>query len=227
MNRLLIIPARSGSKRIKNKNIKIFYGKPIIKYTIDLAKRSKLFKKIHISTDSQKYLNLVENLGLKIDFLRPRHLAKDKTTLKEVFFFVNKEYNRLGYNFDEIWFISSCAPLLKLSDLVNASKNFSSKKEAFITVSKFPVPIEWAFKITKSELLKPLNFRLQNKNSQNFKIHFYDTGIMGAYKSKIVASNFKNFKNKYYSFEIPFYKGIDVDNLEDWINLKKIYKLIG
>ena len=50
---------------------------------------------------------------------------------------------------------------------------------------------------------------------------------MGAYKSKIVASNFKNFKNKYYSFEIPFYKGIDVDNLQDWINLKKIYKLIG
>jgi pseudaminic acid cytidylyltransferase len=225
MKRLLIIPARSGSKRIKHKNIKVFYGKPIIQYTIDIAKRSKLFKKIHVSTNCQEYKNLVEKLGLKIDFLRPQSLATDKITLKKVFFFVNNEYNKMGYYFDEIWFISSCAPLLKLSDLIEASKKFYLKNSAFITVSKFPAPIEWAFKISKSKLLKPLNYKLQNMNSQNFKSYFYDTGIMSAYKSKVVTNNFKNFKNKYYSFEIPFYRGIDVDNYEDWTNLKKIYKL--
>ena len=57
LNRLAIIPARGGSKRIKNKNLIDFNGKPIIKYTIDNANRSKLFDKIHVSTDSNRILN--------------------------------------------------------------------------------------------------------------------------------------------------------------------------
>ena len=54
IKRLLIIPARSGSKRIKDKNIKNFYGKPIIYYSINAAIKSKLFHTIHVSTDSLK-----------------------------------------------------------------------------------------------------------------------------------------------------------------------------
>ena len=52
--RLLIIPAKGYSKRIKEKNIKKFHGKPIISYTLSTAKKSKLFKKIHVSTESKK-----------------------------------------------------------------------------------------------------------------------------------------------------------------------------
>ena len=62
LNRLAIIPARSGSKRIKNKNLVDFNGKPIIKYTIDNAKKSKLFDKIHISTDCNKIQNYLKTL---------------------------------------------------------------------------------------------------------------------------------------------------------------------
>ena len=54
LNRLAIIPARGGSKRIRNKNLIDFDGKPIIKYTIDNANKSKLFDTIHVSTESQK-----------------------------------------------------------------------------------------------------------------------------------------------------------------------------
>ena len=60
LNRLAIIPARSGSKRIKNKNLVDFNGKPIIKYTIDNAKNSNLFDKIHVSTDCNKILNFLK-----------------------------------------------------------------------------------------------------------------------------------------------------------------------
>ena len=61
IKRLLIIPARSGSKRIKNKNIKNFVGKPIIYYPINTAIKSKLFTKIHVSTDSKKISKLAES----------------------------------------------------------------------------------------------------------------------------------------------------------------------
>ena len=70
LKRLLIIPARGGSKRIKNKNIKKFKNKPIIFYTIDNAIKSKLFDKIHISTDSNLIKKIVNKKKLQIEFMR-------------------------------------------------------------------------------------------------------------------------------------------------------------
>ena len=85
ISRLAIIPARSGSKRILNKNIKNFNKKPIINYSINNAVNSKLFKKIHISTDSLKMKNFIEkNNNLKIDFLRIKKLSTDQTPLINV-----------------------------------------------------------------------------------------------------------------------------------------------
>ena len=92
LKRLLIIPARGGSKRIKNKNIKKFKNRPIIFYTINNALKSKLFNKIHVSTDS----NLVKNCWekIKIDFMRPKKLSDDKTPLFDVYRFVVNQYKK-------------------------------------------------------------------------------------------------------------------------------------
>ena len=81
IKRLAIVPARGGSKRIKNKNILNFCGKPMISYILDTAKRSNLFKKIHVSTDDNKIRDIVESLGYPIDFMRPEHLADDYTPI--------------------------------------------------------------------------------------------------------------------------------------------------
>ena len=75
LNRLAIIPARGGSKRIKNKNLIDFNGKPIIKYTIDNANRSKLFDKIHISTDSNKILDYLKKYKINTEFKRLKKYA--------------------------------------------------------------------------------------------------------------------------------------------------------
>ena len=65
VKRLAIIPARGGSKRIINKNIYNFYGKPIIYYPLRELKKSNLFESIHVSTDSDKIVKVVEKLGFK------------------------------------------------------------------------------------------------------------------------------------------------------------------
>ena len=67
-----IIPARSGSKRIKNKNIKLFFGKPIITYVIKLLIKSKIFDKIIVSTDSNKIAKICAKSGAEILFKRPK-----------------------------------------------------------------------------------------------------------------------------------------------------------
>jgi CMP-N-acetylneuraminic acid synthetase len=85
--RLLIVPARRGSKRIKNKNILNFYGKPIIEYGLDVAYKSKLFTTIHISTNDPK-INFKYNKNEKNNFLRPNNLSTDKIPLTKVLKFV-------------------------------------------------------------------------------------------------------------------------------------------
>ena len=70
MNNLAIIPARAGSKRIPNKNIKDFFGKPIIYYPIYEALSSKIFSEVMVSTDSIKIATLSKKYGAKVPFMR-------------------------------------------------------------------------------------------------------------------------------------------------------------
>ena len=84
MNYLVVIPARGGSKGIKNKNIKLLRGKPLINYTIEEARKFFDDSKIYISTDSNEIKNIVEATGLKVPFLRPKELATDTSSSREV-----------------------------------------------------------------------------------------------------------------------------------------------
>ena len=81
--RIAIIPARSGSTRIKNKNIKKFHGKPLISYCLSEIKKSKMFDKIHISTDSNKIANL-ENQHPQIQRHEPDALCPGFGAMKAV-----------------------------------------------------------------------------------------------------------------------------------------------
>ena len=72
---IAIIPARSGSKRIKNKNIKKFHGKPIIAWSILEALKAKVFDKVIVSTDSEKIAKIARNYGAVTPFLRSKNIS--------------------------------------------------------------------------------------------------------------------------------------------------------
>jgi pseudaminic acid cytidylyltransferase len=74
---IAIIPARAGSKRITRKNIKSFCGKPIISYSIETAKKSKMFDKIIVSTDSKEIADISKYYGAEVPFLRPKSISDD------------------------------------------------------------------------------------------------------------------------------------------------------
>ena len=152
VKRLAIIPARSGSIRIKNKNIKDFHNKPIIQYTLNNAIQSKLFTDIHVSTDSKKTTKLVEKLGLKVNFLRPKKLSTDKASLIDVLKYVTKNYSQKNKFYDEVWLLYACAPLINYHDLIKASKYYNKTKKdlPMMSMKEFEAPVEWSFeKINK------------------------------------------------------------------------------
>ena len=113
IKRIAIIPARSGSKRIKNKNIKLFNGKPMISYPLLELKKSNIFNKIFVSTEKSFIQNIAKKYGASIDFLRPKKLSNDDVPLSLVLKNVLLEFKKRGEIYDEIWLVYECNPLLK------------------------------------------------------------------------------------------------------------------
>ena len=127
MKRIAIIPARGGSKRIKKKNIKLFYNKPIILYTLDALKNSNIFSIIHISTEDEEIYNLITKNGNQPDFKRPKNLSKDDTPVIKVVEYTIKKYKEIGKIFDQIWLVMPCNPLLDKAQILDAKKVFENK----------------------------------------------------------------------------------------------------
>ena len=116
--RLCIIPARGGSKRIPRKNIRPFFGKPVIAYAIETALHSQLFSKVFVSTDDAEIAMIAETFGADVDFLRSSKSSNDKATTLAVLKEVIQEFKSKGDEFDEVLCLYPVTPLVTIDHLV-------------------------------------------------------------------------------------------------------------
>ncbi len=225
IRRLLIIPARGNSKRIPKKNIKLFNNNPIINYVLSTAKKSNLFHKIHVSTESEKVAKVVKKFGIKIDFMRPKELSRDHIGTLNVLKFVYNKYLSNGYSFDEVWTIPPCSPLLLREDLIKASKiSKKNKNRVLLAITRYGAPIQWAFKKNNKNFLIPLFKKEIYKRSQNFKKSYYDAGCLAVFPKKILNKKIKDLQNKFIGFELPQERAVDIDDLDNWKFAEYLYK---
>ena len=218
-NCIAIIPARIGSKRIKEKNIKYFFKKPIIAYSILLAKKSKLFKKIIVSTDSKKIANISKKYGASIEFLRPKKLSTDNSQIPEVVLHAIKKIKK-KYSFSYVCCIFPVAPMIEPKDLRKSFKILQKSNFNYI----FPV-----YKSKKKNNCLFLNsngsIKKVIKNSKNNKSILYnDAGQFYWGKKETWESKKKIFGKKSFVMKLEKDKAIDVNTTEDWGDLIKIYK---
>ena len=152
IKRLAIIPARIGSKRVKQKNIKKIGSKTLIESTLDILKKSKFFHTIHVSTDSEKIKKLTEKKKLLVDFMRPKSLSKDKVPVSDVINFVIKSFKKMNINFEEVWLIYASNPFLSIKHIKKGYKLYKQNKGEFsiMTVSNYNYPINWALKLSEN-----------------------------------------------------------------------------
>ncbi len=222
---IAIIPARAGSKRIKNKNIKLFCGKPIIYYSIIAARKSNIFNHIIVSTDSPKIKKISEKYGADVPFIRPKNLSDDFTSTMDV---VKHSIKEISYNTKNlnICCIYPTAPLIKKDDLIKSYKNFQSNKCKFIfSASKFSYPTQRGFYLSKKNFIKMVNKKNYSKRSQDLKATYHDAGqfYWGSYKSWLNEKLI--FTNKSSIYLLPRLRVQDIDNIEDWKIAEKLYKL--
>ena len=110
---IAIIPARGGSKRIPKKNIKLFLGQPIIKYSIDAALQSNCFTKVMVSTDDEEIATVAKSSGAEVPFFRSQKTSDDFTPLPDVIVEVLEEYKKRGLEFEYFCCILATAPSVK------------------------------------------------------------------------------------------------------------------
>ena len=225
-NRIAIVPARGGSKRIPNKNIKDFCGKPIISYILKTAHESNLFNKIHVSTECDKITKIVSELGFPPDFIRPDYLSDDITPLMPVLKYVLNKYIDKGEISDQVWLLYPCSPLIKKHNLIEASLLFESKNclIPIMSICEFSVPIEWAYEKNKKKELKaiyPGKFAIR---SQDLEKRYFDTGNFSIFPPDHVLKSLGSGSNSsIIGFELNKTSSIDIDDLDDWAIAEAIY----
>lgn len=233
--RLAIIPARIGSKRIPEKNIKTFAGKPMLHHILETALSANLFYKIHVSTDSPQVESIAQEIIGKTDFLRPANLAQDDTPLQPVLNYVVDKFEEQNEFFDEIWLLMACSPLITSDDLISISNQFKAYEETtpqqdlkMLSVAKFPAPIEWALELCSDNMLKAKSPELMSQPSQAFKDHYYDTGLFCVYARAAFSHNIENGMSKpYFPYVIQRNKAVDIDTQEQWEEALELFNLMN
>ena len=215
---LVILPARGGSKRIPNKNIKTIYGQPMIYWPLMVI--SKMFdaKKVLVSPDSELIKKTVEKKGLKVPFIRPASLSDDYTgtapVITHALDWYEKNVNKVKY----VLTIYPTAVMLSEKDIVSAMKILSKDKncDSVMSASKFSFPIQRAVYENKNgyaQMFEPQNY---SKRSQDLTEAIHDAGQF--YLSKVnTVRNGVLLTNSNVKLQILHCnKVIDIDTKEDF-----------
>lgn len=221
--KIAVILARSGSKRIKNKNIKLFYKKPIIFYTLEKILNSSFFHRVIVSTDSDKIIKLCQK-NFHIDFhKRKKKYSNDKaTTIDAVRSCIkDKKIKKL----DNVCCIYPCTPFLKKIDIIKSYKKLLKSRNKFITpVKSFDHPIERAMKIHANKLI-PIKKKIINLKGQSCGNFFHDVGQFYWAKAFTWLNSRSGILSNSIPYEVSGIEYLDINTLNDWKKAQQIYKI--
>ena len=216
MKTLALISARGGSKRVHKKNIKLFLGAPIIKYSIEAALNSGIFNEVMVSTDDLEIAEISKKYGANFPFLRSELASNDFATTADVILEVIEAYANIGIDFDYICCIYPTAPFVtsdKLLRAYNILTQFNYK--SVVPVVRFGFPILRSFHMSNG--LVKMNWPEHiNTRSQDLEPSFHDAGQFYFIRTDYFKDEKKLFTDQTYGIEMPESEVQDIDNLEDW-----------
>ena len=228
MKNVAIIPARGGSKRIPQKNTKLFCGKPIIAYSIEMALASGVFDAVIVSTDDDNIAQIARDYGAEVPFMRPAYLADDHTGTTDVIIHAIKTLYEQDQEIEFACCIYPTAPFIQkeyIIEAINALKNQPKKRSAF-TVCKFNYPIQRAFTIEGPENnVIPVDASAIPKRSQDLPSVFHDAGQFYIAKAEdYLNKQFNVFSSSSIPIILPHYLVQDIDEEDDWIRAEYMYQ---
>lgn len=219
MRNLAIIPARSGSKGLKDKNIRKLVGIPLVGYTIKAALDAQIFDTVMLSTDAEEYAEIGRAYGAEVPFLRSEYTSLDTASSWDVVKEVVHQYRKLGYEFDSIAMLQPTSPLRNAEDIIRAYNLFCEKKaNAVISVCEAEHSPLWSNVLTPDLAMKhfaetdhPTSYR------QELGTFYRLNGAIYIVNHAVLEDVDGMYQNQCYAYIMEQCHSIDIDSELDFI----------
>lgn len=222
---ICILPARGGSKRIPNKNIKNFKGKPILSHAINIALQSKLFERVIVSTDSPQIAEIAEISGAEVPFLRPSEISDDYTTTRAVILHAIDFLENEFYDFDTICCMYPTSIFVDPKDLRESYEQFGDSKNKYcISGVKIEKKVARAFFVKNQSIEEMLYPNLYHERTQDIPDLYLDAGQFYWANIEVWKRQENVFSNATKIFEMAYSKCIDIDEENDWNQAEKLWE---
>ena len=225
---LCVIPARGGSKRIPGKNIKKFYGKPMIAWSIDAAKSCGIFDRIIVSTDDDEIANVAKAYGADVPFIRPAALADDYVGTTLVIAHATQWHIDRDEKPDHVCCVYATAPFISVDD-INRGLDALLKSEAdfAFSVTSYAFPIQRAIRIKndqRAEMFQPEHF---NTRSQDLEEAWHDAGQFYWGTASAWLEEEIIFNGNAVPVILPRHRVQDIDTQEDWVRAELMFSVLA
>ncbi|WP_338560596.1 pseudaminic acid cytidylyltransferase [Acinetobacter sp. KS-LM10] len=223
--KIAIIPARGGSKRIPRKNIKDFFGKPMIAWSIEAALKSNCFDRVIVSTDDREIAEIAKKYGAEVPFIRTAELSDDHVGTIPV---IKQAIQWLTDNLQAphlVCCIYATAPFVSAYDIQRGLAQLEQNNASYaFTVTSYAFPIQRAIRITEDnnvEMFLPEHFQTR---SQDLEEAYHDAGQFYWGKVDAWMSEKVIFGSESTPVILPRYRVQDIDTLEDWNRAEWLFK---
>lgn len=222
---LAIIPARSGSKGIEDKNIRILNGKPLIAYTVEAALKSEVFEDIVVSTDSEKYKKISEEYGAWVPFLRSKELAQDESSTNDVVEEVLIKLKDAGKEYDSLMILQPTSPLRDEEDIRNSVKLFHEKKaNSVISMCECDHSPLFMKLLDEENKLDGFLSNLNKVRRQDLKQFYRLNGAIYLSEVDYFLENKDFYKENSYAYIMDKSHSADIDDIDDFIYVELFMK---
>lgn len=227
LERIAIVPARGGSKRIKGKNIRLFAGKPIIQRVLETLDSSGLFKQIIVSTEDDQIAELVEDLGFEVPFRRPPSLASDYATTAEVVNHAIHWLERSGASRETIYLTAYPTAVFMTTNHLSKSVELlqPGRFDIVFAASRFRSELQRAWWVGENGSVTEVFPGNQQERSQDLKPAFFDAGQFYWSTATGWTPSVQCDYSRRTMFELGPYEAVDINTEDDWEFAEMLFQI--
>lgn len=216
---IAIIPARGGSKRIPNKNIRLFAGKPIMAYSIDAARKSELFDLIIVSTDSPDIATVARDHGAAVHNRSPE-LSDDHTGTMPV---IRDVLSKIEVHM--ACCIYPTAPLLDPRDLDIGYRTLLTRdyEQFAFSVCEYQMPIERALRLSGTGVVSAINPEHAGTRTQDLPKSYRDAAQFYWGRRRAILDRLPLYSDLSVGIPLPADRVCDIDTEDDWLMAERMF----
>ena len=228
MRNIAVITARSGSKGVKDKNIKLLAGKPLMAYTVEAALQTDIFDCVHVSTDSERYADIARQYGADVPFLRDVDLATDTAGTWDVLRAVVNQYAQAGETFDTVTLLQPTSPLRDIKDIKNAFAVFKEKAaDSVVSVCEVEHSPKLCNTLGADNSMYGFVDLSKVGRRQDMSTYYRLNGAIYIQKTSLLMEQGNLYGEKSYAYVMSQEHSVDIDTELDFLIAETIMKALS